>query len=228
MTKLDTSKIKQAPLKASEYFAEEVKKTQIYLHHTAGNSSGINTVGGWAIDKRGRIATCVAISGPGAKNSVDGEIVQAFASKHWAYHLGVKQEVFKAHKVPWKNLDQLSIGLEICNWGGLDLENGKFVNYVDRVVPKNEVTELAEPFKGYKYYHKYSDAQIESVRQLLVYWSEVYGIDISFNYDQLFKVNTKALKGENGLYTHNSVRKDKNDIYPCPRMIEMFKTLKNG
>lgn len=226
MGKLDTSKIKQAPLKASEYFADEVTKTQIYLHHTAGNSSGINVASDWNNDKRGRIATPFVISGMGAKNSLDGEIVQCFSSKHWAYHLGVKQDVFRAYKVPWKNIDQLSIGIEICNWGGLDLENGKFVNYVDKVIPKDQVTELAEPFKGYKYYHKYSDAQIESVRQLLVYLGETYKIDLSFNYDQLFKVNTKALKGDNGLYTHNSVRKDKNDVYPCPRLIEMLKSLK--
>lgn len=226
MNKLDTSKIKQAPLKASEYFAEEVKKTQIYLHHTAGNSSGVNVALDWNKDKRGRIATPFVISGPGSKNSFDGEIIQTFSSKHWAYHLGVKKDVFKAYKVTYKELDALSIGIEICNWGPLELENGKFINYVDRIVPKDQVTELVEPFKGYKYYHKYSDAQIESVRQLLVYLSEAYKIDLTYSYDQLFKVNLKALRGENGLYTHNSVRKDKNDIYPCPRLIEMLKSLK--
>jgi len=225
MNKLDTSKIKQVPLKTSEYFQEEFKKTQIYLHHTAGGPSAVNNVNDWNKDKRGRIATPVVISGPGVKGSIDGTIVQCFSSKHWAYHLGVKSHVFKAYKVPYKELDKISIGIEICNWGPLELENGKFLNYVNKEVKKEFVTELAEPFKGYKYYHKYSDAQIESVRQLLVYWSKIYGISLKFDYDQLFKVNTKALKGENGLYTHNSVRKDKNDIYPCPRLINMLKSL---
>jgi N-acetyl-anhydromuramyl-L-alanine amidase AmpD len=226
MSKLDTSKIKQCRLKDSEFFQEAVSKKQIYVHHTAGNSSGVNVASDWNNDKRGRIATAFVISGKGAKNSVDGEIIQCFSSAGLAYHLGVKQGVFRALKLPWKNLDAISIGIEVCNWGGLTLENGKFMNYVDREVPKDQVTELDEPFKGYKYYHKYSDAQIESVRQLLVYLGETYKIDLSFDYDQLFKVNVKALRGDNGLYTHNSVRKDKNDIYPCPRMIKMFKTLK--
>jgi len=36
---LDISKIKQVRLKESQYFAEESAKTQIYLHHTAGNGN---------------------------------------------------------------------------------------------------------------------------------------------------------------------------------------------
>lgn len=222
---LDTSKIKQVPLKESQYYKEDVTKKQIVLHHTAGNSSAVNTIQNWNSDDRGRIATCVAISGPGNKVSPDGEIAQAFSSKHWAYHLGVKQEVFRAWKVPYTELDKHSIGIEICNWGQLDLENGKYINYVDREVPADQVTKLDKPYKGYTYFHKYSDAQIESVKNLLLYWRDTYKIDLTFNYDQLFTVNTKALKGENGLFTHNSYRKDKVDIYPCPRMIEMLKTL---
>lgn len=228
MNTLDTTKIKQVPLKESEYFKEEHKKTQIYLHHTAGNSNAVNVAKDWNADKRGRIATAFIISGPGAKGSADGEIVQTFSSKYWAYHLGVKTDVFKAYKVPYRVLDEDSIAIEICNWGQLDLENGKFINYVDREVKPEFVTTLAEPFKGYTHFHKYSDAQIESVRQLLIYLSETYGISLKYDYDKFFKVSLNALKGENGTFTHNSVRKDKIDIYPCPRMITMLKSLTNG
>lgn len=221
---LDTNKIKQVPLNESQYFKVEAKKNQIVLHHTAGNSSGVATIQNWNSDDRGRIATCVTISGAG-KNSVDGEICQAFSSKHWAYHLGVKQEVFRAYKVPYTELDKHSIGIEICNWGQLEKRGDKFYSYVDREVPKEAVTELETPYKGHKYFHRYTDAQIESVRNLLVYWKEQYNINLTFNYEQCFTVNTRALKGETGLYTHNSYRKDKIDIYPCPRMILMLKTL---
>lgn len=227
MNKLDINKIKQVRLKESEYFKEEIKKTQIYLHHTAGNSSAVSVSNSWANDTRGRIATAFVISGSGAKNSTDGEIVQCFSSRNWAYHLGIKTEVFKAYKVPYKILDKISIGIEICNWGQLTLENGKFLNYVDGVVPNDEVMELSEPFKGHKYFHRYSDAQIESTRQLLIYLGDTYNIDITYDYDKMFSVNTKSLKGENGLYSHNSCRKDKVDIYPCPRMIKMLQELKN-
>lgn len=221
---LELSKIKQVPLNESQYFKVEVKKNQIVLHHTAGNSSGVATIQNWNSDSRGRIATCVTISGAG-KNSVDGEICQAYSSRHWAYHLGVKQEVFRAYKVPYSELDKHSIGIEICNWGQLDKRGDKFYSYVNREVPATAVTELPEPYKGHRYFHRYTDAQIEAVHDLLVYWRSIYNIDLTFDYDQCFTVNTKALRGENGLYTHNSYRRDKIDIYPCPRMITMLKTL---
>lgn len=222
---LDLKKIKQVPLKESQYIKEETPKKQIVLHHTAGNASGVGTISMWDTDDRGRIATCVTISGPGAKGTYDGEICQAFSSKFWAYHLGIKPEVFKAYKVSYQSLDRIAIGIEICNWGPLTLKDGKYYNYVNREMPADQVTTLETPYKGFKYYHKYSDAQIQSVKDLLVYWKGIYNIDLTFNYDQMFTVNTKALKGENGLYSHNSYRKDKTDIYPCPRMIAMLKTL---
>lgn len=222
---LDLTKIRQVALAETQYFKEETTKKQIVLHHTAGNSSGIATIQNWNTDDRGRIATCVTISGPGNKTSPDGEICQAFSSRHWAYHLGVKQEVFRAYKVPFYPLDKHAVGIEICNWGQLDLVNGKYINYVNREIPADQVTTLDAPYKGYRHFHRYSDAQIESVRQLLQYWKTQYGIDLTYDYDQLFSVNTKALRGENGLYTHNSYRRDKIDIYPCPRMIAMLKTL---
>lgn len=222
---LDTSKIKQVPLNKDEFFQEEHEKTQIVLHHTAGNSSGVSTAKAWDADKRGRIATCVLISGKGAKNTTDGEIVQVFSSKYWAYHLGIKQEVFKAYKVPAKVLDKTSIGIEICNWGPLEKVGDKFYNYVDQEVKAEDVCVLDEPYKGFKYWHAYTDAQIESVRQLLLYWNELYNIPLDFDYAKMFSVSTDALKNVPGLYTHNSYRKDKTDIYPAPKMIEMLKSL---
>ena len=81
---LDLKKIKQVPLGISQYHSEAVTKTQIVLHHTAGNSSAVNVMKDWDSDGRGRIATCVSISGAGANNSYDGEIVQGFSSIHWA------------------------------------------------------------------------------------------------------------------------------------------------
>jgi len=222
---LDLSKIKQVPLKETQYIKEETPKKQIVLHHTAGNSSGVGTISMWDNDDRGRIATCVVISGPNTKGMPDGEICQAFSSKYWAYHLGIKPEVFKAYNVSYQSLDRIAIGIEICNWGPLSLKNGKYYNYVNMEIPFDQVTTLVEPYKGFKYYHKYSDAQIQSVKDLLIYWKGIYKIDLTYNYDQMFTVNAKALRGENGLYSHNSYRKDKSDIYPCPRMIEMLKSL---
>jgi hypothetical protein len=117
-----------------------------------------------------------------------------------------------------------TIGIEICNWGYLTERNGKFYNYVDKEIPLNEVTILDVPYKGYVAWHKYTDAQIESVRKLLIYLSETYKINIKYKED-IWSVTKRALSGENGLFTHNSVRKNKTDVYPCPRLIQMLKSL---
>ena len=227
---LDLAKIKQVPLSKTQYIATETKKLQIVLHHTAGNSSGPGTIKMWNTDDRGRIATCVTISGKGlSKDTFDGEICQAFSSKFWAYHLGIKPDVFRANGLPYKSLDPLAIGIEVCNWGPLTLKaDGKYYNYVDRVVPADQVCELAVPYKGHKYYHAYTDAQIESICQLLVYWSKLWNIPLDYSEDDLWAVSKKALSGEPGLYTHNSYRKDKSDVSPQPKLITMLKNLKYG
>lgn len=223
---LDVRKIKQVPLRESQYIKESTKKLQIVLHHTAGNSSGVGTIKMWDNDDRGRIATCVTISGKGlSKDTYDGEICQAFASKYWAYHLGIKPDVFRANGLPYRSLDPIAIGIEICNWGPLTNKNGKYYNYVDRLVPADQVCELAVPYKGHKYYHRYTDAQIESVRDLLVYWKNLWDIPLDYNEEDMWKVSKNALSAVPGVYSHNSYRKDKSDIYPCPRMIEMLKSL---
>ena len=226
MSVLDLKKIKQVPLSEGQYVNEVTKKVQIVLHHTAGNSSAPGTIKMWDKDDRGRIATCIVISGKGlSKDTFDGEIAQAFSSKKWAYHLCIKPDVFRAMKVPYQRLDKIAIGIEICNWGYLTLKNGKYYNYVNREVPADQVCTLEKPYKGHKHYHAYTDAQIESVRQLLVYWNKVHGIPITYNETDMWTVSKNALSAVPGVYTHNSYRRDKSDISPQPKMIAMLKAL---
>lgn len=209
----------------SQYIDEQIPKTQIYLHHTAGNSNPFNVYKGWESNKE-RIATCVVIGGkPGSsKEFKDGDVVQGYSSKLWAFHLGLKESTFQKMKLPYKSLDKTSIGIEICNWGQLTQKNGKFYNYVNRVVPNDEVIELENPHRGFKFYHNYTDAQIEATKDLLLLWKERYNIPLTYKED-IWDVCSRALKGESGVFTHNSVRFDKNDVYPHPKLIEMLKSL---
>ncbi len=209
--------IKQIDFPGNQYVNEKTNKSQIYLHHTAGGPNAENVFFGWS--KTGdRVATCVVIAR-------DGSIVQGFSSELWAYHLGLNNKIFNAFNLPYQSLDKTSIGIEICNWGQLTLKGGKYYNYVNREVPTEEVCKLETPFKGYTYFQNYTDAQIESVKNLLLYWNDKYGIPLDFNMD-IFDLNQRALSGKPGIYTHNSVRRDKVDIYPYPKMIEMLLNLK--
>lgn len=213
---MDTTKIVQARLPESQFISENTDKKQIYLHHTAGNKNPVATIESWGRNKE-RVATAFVIG-------YEGTIAQAFSSRDWAWHLGVKDSVFKGQGLPYKNLDKYSVGIELTNWAYLVEKGGKYYNYVGGVVDKSEVTWLEKPFKNHKTWHKYSDKQIESLRELLIYLGKTYGVNLKYNED-IWSLNKRALKGKNGLFTHNSVRVDKSDVYPCPRLIQMLKGL---
>jgi hypothetical protein len=218
-------KLTQTSFPASQYIAEEHPKKQIYIHHTAGNANPFNVFTGWASNQE-RIATCVTVGGKpktGA-NWIDGEVAQGFSSKLWAYHLGLKESTFDKFNVSYRSLDKNSIGIEICNWGQLTLKNNKFYSYVNKIIPSDEVCELETPHRGFKYYHNYTDAQIEAVRDLLLLWKQKYNIPLTY-YQDIWNVTPRALKGDAGVFTHNSVRFDKVDVYPHPKLIAMLKSL---
>jgi N-acetyl-anhydromuramyl-L-alanine amidase AmpD len=216
MKKLDIQEIKQVRLKSNQYFEESSPKSQIYLHHTAGNGNAEGVSRYWN-GNDSRIATAFIIG-------ENGTIVQCFSSKHWAWHLGIDQEDFVRNGAKYSNLNKLSVGIEVCNWGYLKKKGDKYYNYAGGIVNPSYVTELDQPFKGYKYWYKYSDAQIESLRQLVIYLCDTYNISKEYN-ESIWDIDKNAFKGINGIFTHNSVRKDKSDMYPCPRVIEMLKNL---
>ena len=207
-------KTKQVHFRSYNY--ERIEKKQIYLHHTAGGPSGEQVFQYWETQAN-KVATCVAISN-------DGTIVQGFGSECWAYHLGLGTSVFLKHQLPYLPLDRSSIGIEICNYGPLTQKGGKYYNYVGGEIKKEDVTTLDKPYKGYKLWQSYTDEQIESVKELLLHWATKYGIDLTYNED-IWDVSKRALKGEEGVFTHNSVRHDKADVYPHPKLIAMLKSL---
>jgi len=214
--KLDISKIVQHRLKPGQFMDAKHEKKQIYLHHTAGGPDAVS-VAKYFDTKPERVATAFIIG-------ANGTIVQCFSSKDWAYHLGLKESIFKANKVPYISLDPISIGIEVCNWGPLTFKNNKYYNYVGGEVNASYVTTLEKPYKGYKHWFTYTDAQIESLRQLVEYLCETYDIPKDYN-ESIWDIDIDALKGNKGIFTHNSVRKDKSDMYPCPRVIQMLKNL---
>ena len=213
---LDIQKIVQKRLSKGQFFEEPSDKTQIYLHHTAGNGNAEGVARFWNSNDS-QIATAFVVG-------ENGTIVQCFSSKHWAWHLGIDSQDFATRGLPYKNLNKLSVGIEICNWGMLKEKNGKFYNYVGGEINPSYVTTLETPYKGYKHWYKYTDSQIEATRQLVVYLCETYGIPKAYR-KEIWSLDNEAFKGSKGIYTHNSVRKDKADIYPCPRMIKMLENL---
>lgn len=164
----------------TEYYKEESTKDTIYLHHTAGNYRPDWTISGWERDRtktgqRIRVSTSYVIGNrsiDGRDNSFDGKIYEAFSPNYWSYHLGLKS---KNNTV----LNKKSIGIEICNFGELKRSSsGEFFTYTNTKIGPDQVIELDTEFRSGKFFHKYTEAQIESVRKLIVELSKKFSIDI--------------------------------------------------
>ena len=274
-------------LPEDEYFPEETDKRTIVLHHTAGSHRPDWVISSWDRDKtKGgkslRVATHYVVGGKSTRDGNtewDGVIVEAFDLKHWAHHLGTKNSNNSL-------LNKQSVGIEICNYGPLTRsQNGQFFNYVNSLVPEEDVIDLGKNFRGYRYYHNYTDAQIQSVKYIIEKLSEKYSIDMCKGINELFEsfdkdvenmsviekqkfLNSKGYLGMNGkplledgvtgrntnyalrlyndakrgdrnafeyqslaneggegIWSHTNFRKDKSDVYPHPKLIEMLKSL---
>jgi hypothetical protein len=214
------NKIEMVRLPTTQYYNEETPKRQIFIHHTAGHSNPYNDIHGWA-QTPARIATAFIIGGQSkvpAQNLYDGKILQTYSSKNWAYHLGLKNNPNK--------LDKFSIGIELCNFGHvIKRPDGKFQTYVGSFLHPDQVIDLGYKYKGYQFYQLYTDAQIESLRELLDYLCTTWNIPRQFKGMEMFNVDKRALAGEPGIWTHTSVRADKNDCSPQPKLIKMLKEL---
>lgn len=199
-------------LPAGQYFTTKHKKTQLFIHFTAGGPQAENVMAGWASNDE-RIGCSYVIDR-------DGEILQAFDPDYWAFHLGIKGTNGK--------LDKISVGIEICAWGPLTKKGDKYYNYLNREVPSDEVYELESPHRGYKYYHAYSEAQIKALESLIPYISNKYNIptnNSTFD-DDWFEFNVDIIKNSTpGIWTHTTVRKDKFDSYPDERLKNILKNL---
>lgn len=209
LQQLDTSKIVQVKFPETQYYKEVFTKNQVVIHHTVSSGNATNVFSGWASNPE-RVATPFVIAG-------NGIIHQGFSSKHWAHHLGTKEQNNTA-------LNKASVGIEVCNWGGLTKKDGKYYSAFNSEVPAADVIDYGQKWHGYQYFHKYSPAQIESLRQLIVYLCDTYQIPKTY-FPEMWELNKKALAGEKGVFTHVSYRTDKSDMHPQPELIAMLKNL---
>lgn len=211
-------KIVKVDFPADQYVAEEKPKTQIVIHHTVSGPGAENDIAYWR-STTDRIGTCVIIDNKGVP-------FQCFSSKYYAYHLGLKESHFKAQGLPYLRLDPTTIGVEIDAYGGLTKKDGKWLTVYGNEIPVARVQEYTTPFMGFCAYERYTVEQIETLRQLLLYWADRYGIPLDYHED-MWDVSKDALSGVPGIYTHVSYRgSSKSDCHPQPELITMLKGLK--
>lgn len=207
-----------------EYKQGPITPSWLFLHHTAGWHNPYNTIKAWDADKIGQIATEFVLGGPSVKgndNTYDGEVVQAFPHGNYGWHLGANGS---------QTMHVNSVGIEVCNFGYI--VDGK--TYVGTNVDESQIVELAEPFRGHKFWHRYSDNQIENLKKLILHIAKRDNIDIRTGLIQEirkngakgFEWNEKAYYGKvKGMWTHTNTRKDKVDMFPQQELIDMLLSL---
>lgn len=210
-------KIKQIPFIESQYIKTANPKTQIVLHHTVSGDDA-NSVAKYWEGTPDRVGTAIILT-------KDGTPYQIFNSEYWAGHIGLKKETFDKLGLKPLKLDQTSIGIEICNWGGLTYKNGKYYNYYQGEVKNPDIIEFNPKFRGYQFFEKYTAAQIQTLKELILYWNQKYNIPLDYHAD-MWDLSKNAMSGKPGVWTHVSYREDKSDCFPQQELIDMLKSLK--
>ena len=212
-------------LPKGEYLNGNYKNEYIILHHTAGGSNPRSVVDWWAKDSLGRVATEFVVGGQNCttgSDKYDGQIVRSFPEGCQGYHIGASGSSY---------MNTHSVGIEMCNFGYI--KNGK--TYTGVSADSEQIISLGSMFKGYSLWHKYSDAQIRAVRDLLLYISKRDNIDLheglykwikAEGAIKAFDFHEDAYNGNvKGLLTHTNIRKDKCDCSPQPNLVDMILSL---
>lgn len=207
---LDLSKIKQEPLPSDQFNDEAAPKVQIVIHHTASGDGAAGDLNSWRASRE-KIATAFIVER-------SGQIVQTFHSSKWAFHLGITSP-------RWPQQDRQSIGIELDSWGALTAREGKFYSWTGQEIPAARVVQYDKPWRGSRFYEKYTEAQLQALEDLLVYLGSEYSIPLGFGPD-IFELQKRAALLEPGVYTHASYRADKSDAHPQPELLALGRRLK--
>lgn len=214
-------------LDSNQYNSDKCNKIEyIFIHHTAGWHDPIKVIEDWNTDQRGKIGTQFVIGGSSITNNdnvSDGKVVQCIPDLYWAAHLGS----FKEHGINI-NMHKNSIGIELCNFGWLTKKGSKYITYSGQTAHNNQVTNVS--FRGYDYWHDYSDKQLDSLYNLIIYLANKYNVDVQQglpynlkNSRPAFEWSKEACDGKiKGLLSHTNVRKDKFDVYPNKKLINLL------
>lgn len=215
--------IKKYFMPEGTYFKGPVPKKWIFLHHTAGGDNPYQVADMWARDNRGNVATEYILGGQavnGKSTKYDGELIQCFPEGGYGWHTGTGNSVMHRN----------SIGIEVCCMG--QIVNG--LTYVNTPADPKQVIKLAKPFRGFQYWHDYSDAQIDALKNWILFLAEKYDIDPRVGLVQYVKAKgadgfdvLDVAKAEStpGMYSHTNVMRGKVDMYPHPLLIDMLLSL---
>lgn len=185
------------PSALTYFYQTETEKRTICLHFTVGYI----------------MSDIVALTNPTSHVSVSyvvdraGRIYELFPDQYWSYHLGSGAIGGNA------TMSKHSIGIEISNYGPLELKSGNLIDCYGNKYCSAEETEFydSHEYRGKKYYATMSGEQLSAVKSLIEYLCAKHGIPMNFiDNDEPFKSDTYATNFS-GIFLHSNVRKDKFD-----------------
>ena len=186
-----------------EFFPPSGAKTGIAIHHTVGGSAE-STLRWWVSDEQ-MVGTAFIIDR-------DGTIFEVFEPEAWAWQFGLRWP--QAKKI---RFEQRFIGIELASEGGLIESSGNLYCF-DRVSPKTlkprtEAFDFGREYRGYRYFDKYEDAQVDALFELINHLCDRFSIKREVP-DRFFDYYGEALAGFEGIIGHTMVRTDKSDPAP--------------
>ncbi len=190
-------------LPESQYFPTAETKTGIALHHTVGGTAE-STFHHWQTQPE-LIGTAYLIAR-------DGTVHEIFDPQCWAWQFGLR----------WSPLagitfEKRHIGIELASEGGLLEKDGQLYSF-DRISPKTRVDrstafDFGSDYRGYRYFDRYSPAQLDALVQLIDDLCTRFNIPRETPRDPLAYYGKKLQKFE-GILGHAMVRRDKSDPAP--------------
>lgn len=228
--------IHKLPLAPDQYYQKAYAKKYIFLHHTAGGSAA-SSVGGWAANPE-HIATPYLIDR-------NGDIFETYDPKYWAYSLGVKgnSDIEKA-AIPIEICCYGSLAVakkdETPKPGKpIRYKKGDIITYTGKVIAHDKIVTLpsfrpeVNPFNENNKYvdHKdvsytatlweaYTPQQIAALAQLLPYLIDKFKITLQPDRKNFWEYKNPATLPP-GIYSHTTVRKDKIDIFPQKKLVDL-------
>jgi hypothetical protein len=89
-------------------------------------------------------------------------------------------------------------------------------------------------YRGFAAYQSYTNAQLSQLETILLGWKSRYKIPIFLNIDNfndIFppknKTSDNALGSKRGIYSHNSYRTDKTDVFPQKELLQLLMKIGN-
>lgn len=216
------------PMNDNEFIKEKSFKKGITYHHTVSDGNPSLVVRNWEHDRRGPVGTHFVIGRTlvNGDQTHDGQIVQCIPMEYWAHHVLTSRMGFsRSHN---ELMNKSYIGIELCSWGALKKENGKFYTLDGRVrIPDNQVATLYTPFRTYRYWHKFSHAQIEALYRLTVALKQRFNMDFQKDgpISDWFELSWEALALRRILTTHTNFEYGKFDTFPQAELKSMIHQL---